>query len=297
MSHKVISFLVYCFFFLIVFISCAKKENPMPVKIISNGVPIAADGKIRIENRENDISVEFSGKAVFENGGITITNTATKNNIYITLRTNAQTKGGYTLGSSYSSLAEYEIGNYIYTTNYYNSSGKITITEVDQVKKTVSGTYSFRANDGSYYEDVYGSFNKLPYTVSVFTNTLTATVAEGSGVGVSWSPTSIVATADASFINIKASKSDNSGIELKILKTISPGYNILGTSSSYNNTAYYIRKNGLKYNVYSNYGSVNISTHDKTKRMISGTFYFETEYSTYYTGYNKISNGTFSVMY
>lgn len=61
--------------------------------------------------------------------------------------------------------ASFKIGNDYLSTNYTNFQGRVTITQCDVIKKTITGTYKLKVQDitGNFPHIIEGAFTKLCY--------------------------------------------------------------------------------------------------------------------------------------
>lgn len=113
---------------------------------------------------------EFSGQKSQKKIDVTLTQAATSNNGSFGL-------GTYTTGNAtYYMQQKDQNNNYVFLQDGTAQAGSssVTITAVDAVKKTITGTFSFTATKGNYdsngnlisidiHEATSGVFNALPY--------------------------------------------------------------------------------------------------------------------------------------
>ena len=112
--------------------------------------------------------------ATISSGGALTINAYTRNEQLI-LKTNATTLKSYDLGVNNSTTATYTLtdsaGNITFATSTGKGDGQITITEYDNINKTISGTFRFNAVNttnnplqGPILNFQQGVFYKTPIT-------------------------------------------------------------------------------------------------------------------------------------
>ncbi|HEX9514282.1 MAG TPA: DUF6252 family protein [Puia sp.] len=223
-------------------------------------------------------------------------------NKQLSITLNDTMPGVYKLSQVSASLAAYadSSNSYAFTTNQGNDTsqagGLVTVTEIDRVNKTLSGTFAFKV-----YRDIdkhqktitEGVFYKLPYVT---------TLPPASGLdsmravidGTSWKAQSIVATALAPQLAITGSALNGSqSIGLLIPLTITPGayaldYTGLTYIAIYNPTA--------TISLLSSSGTLEI-LENSTSGRIRGNFQFQASNPLNPAVQNQITSGYFSVKY
>ncbi len=119
-----------------------------------------------------DKSFEATGSAIIANGAIMIG--GANGSEILTLIVNDIKVGAYDakgvkIGVSPDAEINYTPDSKVFFSSTFAADGEkvgtITITDIDQAKKTISGTFNgFAIKDGVSTEIGSGSFNKLPYT-------------------------------------------------------------------------------------------------------------------------------------
>ncbi len=217
--------------------------------------------------------------------------------------------GTYTLNQQSASLAAYaDIDSsdiYAFTTNQgtdtTQAGGVVTISEIDPIGKTMTGTFSFKVYrdiDGRQKTITAGVFNKLPYTTSLPSgssgDTLKATID-----GTAWTGKSIEASINAGELSIVGSSSDGSqSIGLLVPSTATAGtYPLDGSNPTYIGV-YTIVAGGTASGLVSTAGSVTILENNTTSSRIRGSFVFTAKDPTgASSASHAITSGVFSVYY
>jgi len=214
--------------------------------------------------------------------------------------------GTYILNSTTANIALYQDGsssNPFVTNGSSNPSqagGTVTITEIDTVSKTISGTFQFnlyRQSDQSVKNITEGSFTKIPYIASLPPAKITDTmVANISGINYNWIALSLITgtNPNSTQLFINGSNYDAShAVGLFMPYDITPGsYTLDYTGNTYigeyspDASTFYISQTG----------TLTILAHDLTGRRIKGNFNF-TGYTLDHSDSVQITNGYFSVGY
>lgn len=184
-----------------------------------------------------------------------------------------------------------------FVSNAPSGIGYVILSEINTADSLVSGTFEFMAENPLTEEVVFvseGNFTNVPFTSTV------ALVGNNSFAvkidGVSWQPTLINGSKVNGKINIVASNtSTGRSVGLYIPVSTNPGNFTLGDplfGATY----------GGQYNpdsqtfLSASGGSLTISKHDKTTRVIEGTFHFEAS-SLFNPATASLTNGSFSIHY
>ena len=177
-----------------------------------------------------------------------------------------------------------------YTSTLTTNTGKVTITQIDTVNKTISGTFNYMGNWSDFsnlnppapIEFTNGSF-KIPYTESVVSSdTFFAKVNEVEFVE-SFIATALVTVNNVDVISINATNSVDDRISISIDDTFTVG----NTYSAVNEAKCSLKEDGVVS--FANAGTVKILS--KTNTKISGIFSFTTASG------RTVTEGTFDVGY
>jgi len=219
--------------------------------------------------------------------------------------------GTYVLDQGSTSVAFFgytdSSNSYMYSTNQSSDStqagGTVTVTEIDLVNHTISGTFSFnvyRGIDGNQLRFTDGVFRKLPYTSSLppasGTDTLKAVIDGGN-----WSAQSIEAANISNQLVISGSNlSGTQSLGLNMPADIVPGQYMLDfIKTSYTYFAVYLPSPNV--GLASVDGTLEILENDVTNKRIRGNFTFNavdpTDPQGLITPPRQVSNGFFAVTY
>ena len=230
------------------------------------------------------------------------------NNQEISMTLTGSGTGTYTLNQQTTSLAIYanidSSFQYLYSTNQgqdtAQAGGQVTITQIDPVNKTVSGTFSFkgyRVIDGQQKTITQGRFTNLSFTGgptgSGAQDTLTASI-DNKG----WQGTSIQAAVNAGVLTIIGSSGNAAqSIGLILPSNTPPGsYPLDGSNPSF--TAVYTSLAGGATSGYvATQGTLTVRQNDMVGKRISGTFQFTAKDPTNPLAVHIVSTGVFSVYY
>lgn len=226
-------------------------------------------------------------------------------NFLITLFGNSE--GSYPLGVKQNQVETHSITYLKSTTastevwvsvfDFTTSQGELVITEIDDVNKTISGTFSFTGYNGSSSKDfTNGTFYKIPYQegLSGNTNTFFAKVDGVEFVEDTVGGSKLTVAGVPPTIMISATKNNLQTISISLNADIAVGSYTFTTSDlplgQYNLslTETYISEAG---------GVLEISTHDVVNKRIVGTFSFTA--SPFLTGGTnfEITEGSFDITY
>lgn len=217
--------------------------------------------------------------------------------------------GAYTLNRSSTSAAYYGFvdssGIYVYSSNQGSDSvqagGTVTVTQIDAVNHTISGTFSFKVYrdvDGKQLQFTDGVFRKLPYTTTAppanGNDTLKATVD-----GVNWSAQVVSALALSNQLVISGSNlAGTQSLGLSMPANIAVGQYTL----DYTGFTYYgVYIPGPNIGLASSEGTLEILQNDIPNKRIRGNFTFKAVDPTDPLGVNtpprQITGGFFAVTY
>lgn len=286
---------------LLTFFSC-RKEVSLET---SAHPPVPGDFRAVIDGVQWAAADSSEGASIL--GGLINISGISIDNKQLSITLNDTVTGSYTLDQASFSLASYadngSSGNYAFTTNQgrdtSHAGGVVTVTQIDKVNKTISGTFSlkvYREIDRRQKQISQGVFNQVPYATSLpparSTDTMRASI-DGS----TWIAKSIMASALSGQLTISGSGLDGSlSVNLLMPQNISPG-------------SYTLNISGLRYvGLYeptptivlaSSGGTLVILENDPVTRRVRGNFRFQATESlgapTNRT--NQITNGYFSVKY
>lgn len=295
---------------LILFLSCQKEQN------LRNAFEGTSTGELasKIDN-QGWVALDSSKSASIMNGFITISGTSSDRKT-IAISLNDTATGTYKLNRNTISIATYTDSiTYIQDFSTAQSSdislagGEVTVTEIDKINKTISGTFQLNLySDSARYKKVVteGVFNKLSYITSLPPAKSTDTFYTQID-GLSWVAPSISATIIAGQIFIKGSKSDASrSVIIKVPEGPSAfgfhnfnGYSFVGQyidgdTSFFSNNYTHLPDGSIL--IDGSTGAVNIIENNISARRIKGSFDFKAITSTSAKTV-QLSNGYFSVGY
>jgi hypothetical protein len=257
----------------VLFTSCSDDD--------SNKSPVAPAGNIIAT--VDGAAWEASGVAIIGNnsisvggqsGGKTVQVTVYKDDVVGTYEVKGL--GALTTFTPEAMVAYEASGSLASASIYFDNSvavGSVTITEIDEVDKTVSGTFHSKVKsftDETTNEITAGSFTKIPYTTEVTTSTMSAKID-----GVQFNSHVVVSARSMGTIVLNGQTlGAQQIITISVPETIAVGtYALgeLGLSDQY--TTY--TANGKTYASVS--GTVKITVHNKTTKHIEGLFNFTAE--------------------
>jgi len=183
------------------------------------------------------------------------------------------------------------------------AGGEVTLTQINKLNNTVSGTFSFtvyRSSDGTQRTIASGVFTNIPYTSSLPGNnpgdTLTASID-----GAAFASQSIQATVQDAQLTILGSTSNASqSIALIIPTNASVGTHALtpsGSTPAYMSIYDFVSSNGNNTAAPANAGSINILENNAAISRISGSFSFTTADGSVGNTDHTVTSGFFSVYY
>ncbi len=235
-------------------------------------------------NIDNDFYASTDSRASLnEDGSVTIQGFTQKENL--TLQLSRLEEGNYTIAEGSRNYATFQdFGGNIYTTRP-NGQGMVTISEVDEINKTITGTFNFNAflpgidtiyvSKGVLYNVSYASGEAIDPTNA---GTFSAKVDENT-----FTPITITASDNGSTIFISATGVDSSML-ISVPSDVEPEiYDLPRTGFN----AKYQGANGPET---TQSGQLLIIEHNTTDKTIKGTFSFRTNRS-------EITLGAFNVAY
>jgi hypothetical protein len=289
-------------FALLPFFSCQKELSyeggPPPVQ------EALGDFRAKIDGVQWVAADSAKGAAIL--GGLINISGTSSDNKQISMTLDDTVTGIYTLNQVSTSLGAYadqdSSGIYAFTTDQgvdtSQAGGIVTLTEIDKVNKTISGTFSFKVYrnlDSRGKSITEGVFNKLPYESALPPanngDTMRCTIN-----GTPWVGQSIQATELLPSISISGSHLDGSQlVDLIFPANTGPG-------------SYPMSVSGLTYfGIYtpsatggalaSNAGTLTILQNDAVNRRISGTFFFDATFPGLGGITDHLTSGYFSVSY
>ena len=217
--------------------------------------------------------------------------------------------GTYALNQSSASLGAYadidSSGLYAFSTNQGSDTsqagGTVTITAIDSIGKTISGTFSFKAFrdlDGRQKNITNGVFTRLPYVTSLPAtsgkDTLTASIDNKA-----WTAVSIQALVTGGQLTIIGATSDGTqSIGLLLPANAAAGTQALGTANPSYLGEYTLISSSASTGFISTTGSVTITENNTSTSRIKGTFQFTAaDPSGTVKTTHAITSGVFSVYY
>jgi hypothetical protein len=173
--------------------------------------------------------------------------------------------------------------------------GSVIITEIDEVNKTVSGTFQSKVKsfiDGSTAELTTGSFSKVPYTTEVTTSTMNAKID-----GVQFNSHIVVSAKAAGTLILNGQTLGGQQIiTISVPEKVSVGTFTLGEPGFTDHYATYTTNGEKNYTSVS--GTLKITAHNTTTKHIEGTFSFSAELFGPVEGDAiSLTEGVFSITY
>jgi hypothetical protein len=291
--NRKISLLPVFTFLIFLNVSCSKDDD---VKVAPVGGMIATVDNVSWTSSQP--------VAIIYDGNISITGIgADGSEIVITVK--GATKGKFTISGTLMSVpdnllsftpANASIDNPTYSSTYLEeaSVGEVVISEIDETKKTISGTFTSKIMRMTPEEKTIivksGSFNEVAYTTGQGgnpDNTFSATV-DGS----SFTVTTVSGVESFGSILLNFAKTGKA-MAITVSATTNTGTFAFGSSGD----DYYATfvDNATMYQSTS--GSITISSHDKTNDRIEGTFSFNGSQFPSGEGTVTVTNGSFAVSY
>lgn len=254
---------------LLTFASC-KKDDPVTTTPPVSNEPAAGTMTGKIDDR-NWTSTSASASVL--DGRISITGQAAPGGEGITLLL-AATKGTYSLapGSFHAGVYQKTTTGTGYMSQYTSEAGgTVTITEIDEANKTISGTFSMNVKNGMADDKVTiteGKFNKVKY---VSTSGATQNAMSAKVRFADWTFSHLFATSMGK-INIWGTSSNGSILGVTMPLDAAPGtYSAVSgdvySAHLYSNEGYYFYAGDR--------ASITITSNDTANRIVKGTFAFD----------------------
>jgi hypothetical protein len=193
---------------------------------------------------------------------------------------------------------------YAFTTNQgqdtTQAGGTVTITAIDPIHKTLTGTFSFKAYrdiDGSQKSITVGVFNSIPYTNTPPPAAKTDTMVADIG-SAGWTGQNMGASINAGQLSIVGtSQSAAQTIGLMMPANVTPGtYPLDGSNFNYS-ALYTVIANSTTQSYISTQGTLTVQANDPVAMRIKGTFQFTGTDASNTAITLDINNGFFSVYY
>jgi hypothetical protein len=234
--------------------------------------------------------------ATIQDGRIGITGQVVAGGESITLTLAGTAKGTYSLdaGTSHAGAYQKSSGSQAYLSQYgTGSGGTVTITEIDETNKTISGTFSMTGENAMTNEKVVitnGKFNKVKYTT---TTTPTKNKMTAKVDGNAWEATSVFATVAMGKISISGTKNGAGSVGIFVPDDVTAGTYTFSMFGDY--VAQYNPNSQTFYGADN--GTITITSHDETARTLKGTFEFDASDFSGGSGSAEITEGSFEVKY
>lgn len=277
----------------VLFTSCSDDSD-------SDNLPVAPAGKIIAT--VGGTAWESTGAAIIDNNSISVGGESGGNGIQATVLKDdvvgtyeVKGIGALTTFTPEAMVAYGTSGSVASTSMYFDNDvaiGSVTITEIDEVNKTVSGTFHSKVKSytlGTIIEITAGSFTKIPYVTESPQSMMSAKI---DGVQFN-SHVVISASAMGMLVLNGQTLGGQKIITISVPETIAVGTYAFGELGSDQYTTY--STNGETYASIS--GELKITAHNKTTKHIEGTFTFIAEHFLLEEGNVSATEGVFSVDY
>jgi hypothetical protein len=267
---KTIKFLTYLILPFLAFTSCQKDIPDIN----------ALTGNFRAKINGTQWRATASASATMNSGIITLTGVGNRKSLNIVLLGNAP--GTYILNDTTFNNASYtdstNSSGAAFSTNQGGAAvagGQVTITRIDNVAKTMTGTFSFktfRASDSIHADFTEGIFEDIKFTSQVIapgpvnaTDTLNAVV-EGN----TFNATAVSGVLSGTTITVGGIAAGGKAIAIIIPSTVTPGTYLIGPMGS-NITATYTNGSSISMSVT---GALNVIQHDSATKRLQANFNF-----------------------
>jgi hypothetical protein len=299
--------LLMCWMVISSMVSCQKelsKEN--------GGNPSNVNGVLKMKIDGTQWVADKVATATIENGTLTITGLDNGGkSLHIELVDNGA--ANYSLNQQtvdYATVTDTKETNPIaYATDEGQGSndagGEVIVTNIDQTNKTISGTFSFKAYrdaDSKQLVITEGSFEDLEYTGDEPSNPGGGVVTPTFSVkidGAGFTPANLNIQRASSMIVITATQTAGTSAKVVMLtmpEAITAGTYDLQTSGSYIGS--YAGGSATGGSIFlSISGKLTITEHDKTNKVIKGTFFFEGKDQIGGAPNAQLTEGVFTVQY
>ncbi|NGX84419.1 DUF6252 family protein [Aequorivita sp. KMM 9714] len=235
-------------------------------------------------NIDNNFYMAADARASVNDDG-TLTILGSSQNEGMTIKLSSLAENSYTIGEGSSNFAMYEgPGGSVYTT-LPDGEGMVTISEVNEVNKTISGIFHFNAIlpgiDTIYVSN--GTLFDIPYNNSTELDPVNAGTFSAKINDNEFLPFIVSARKTTHRISISANNV-NSKITLNFKPDVSTGNYALPNSTV---QAIYTNADGSKT---TREGVVSLSEHNTSEKTMKGTFSFNTDNT-------LITEGKFNITY
>lgn len=250
------------------------------------------------------IAADSSKGAAILGGLINITGVSADNK-QISITLNDTVTGVYTLNQSTTSFAAYvdnaSSGFNAYATNESGDTtlagGTVTITQIDKVNKTISGTFSFtvfRSSDSLRKKITSGVFYKLSYTDSLPAGNGSDTMTVAIN-GTNWVAQNIISSGLTGQLIINGSSVNGAqSVSLIMPLSVTPGSYSLDYSALTYIGAY---TQAPSISLVSTSGTLSILENNPSSHRIRGNFQFQATDLQGVNSSQSLTNGYFSVQY
>jgi len=294
--------LLYCALILFAGLVSCKKETS-----IENGN--TASGNFTAVINGTSWSAAGTKEAASILGGVITVTGISADNREISMTITDSVAGTYALSLSSASFGVYgdiDSSNlYAFSTNQgtdtSKAGGTVTITQIDPVGRTISGTFSFkvfREIDGQQKTITNGVFTKIPYVTALpatsSKDTLQATID-----GKAWAAINIQKqAAQGSLVVIGASSDGTQSISLTFPTTATAGTYQLDNSNPSFLAVYILLSGSTPTGFIQSKGTLTITENNTGTSRIKGTFQFTGQDATgASTAKPSITSGVFSIYY
>ncbi len=273
---------------------------------INENTPNVEAGALQVDFDGKTVSFDITSATV-SNNVINISGLKSSSQEALVLNVFASSIGTYQLGVT---VNQVEVNSVAYANtgsgktwtsvkDFVTSQGEITITEIDETNKTISGTFFFTGYDSTSASKDFtkGVFNKIPYASDVPSgNSNNTFFAKVDGVefvedGIGGALLSFPGT--PSIITISATKNSFETISISVSSNITSGTYDFSTfdppMGQYNLS--------LTEGTVSDSGVLTITSHDIANKRIVGTFSFKASPLIGTGNSYEITEGSFDVTY
>jgi hypothetical protein len=299
---------VWIFLPMILLSVLACRKSGLQNAIIGNANDSSGLFSASIDGQPWIASVKF---ASIMNGAISISGTDPHNNA-LSITLGDTIIGPYSLGLKTVSIAEYtDSSMYLqeYSTYHSSAGGKVVVTAIDEVNKTITGNFTFNLYNDSARDQrtvTQGNFKNLPYVTELPPAKTTDTFYVQIN-GTDWNAKSISAGIVEGLMLVKGSEQDASrSVGISFPQYFTPGWTVSFTpffvwgsyingGQSYSSLRYAPLSNNL-VSVHSYPGDFTVVEDNAVTRRLRANFQF---YAATLTGSDSVqlSNGYFSVQY